>query len=148
LKTTENLSTLKIHKLTQAQYDRELEAGRIDPSALYLTPDEANEIYVQDGEPIDAEDGSLWIDLGEENGIVAGGSNGSGNSGSSGGSSVQLDITLSKSGYAADAKAVGDKIAGIKQVPSCTTSDNGKILMVQNGVASWQTIATWTGGSY
>ena len=35
---TENLSTLKIHKLTQAQYDRELEAGRIDQNALYLTP--------------------------------------------------------------------------------------------------------------
>jgi hypothetical protein len=35
---TENLSTLKIHKLTQAQYERELEAGRIDPSAMYLTP--------------------------------------------------------------------------------------------------------------
>ena len=37
---TENLSTLKIHKLTQAQYDREFEAGNIDESALYLTPDE------------------------------------------------------------------------------------------------------------
>ena len=37
---TENLSTLKIHKLTQAQYDRELAAGRIDENALYLTPDE------------------------------------------------------------------------------------------------------------
>lgn len=37
---TENLSTLKIHKLTQAQYDRELETGRIDENALYLTPDE------------------------------------------------------------------------------------------------------------
>ena len=37
---TENLSTLKIHKLTQAQYDRELEAGRIDQNAIYLTPDE------------------------------------------------------------------------------------------------------------
>ena len=37
---TENLSTLKIHKLTQAQYERELEAGRIDENALYLTPDE------------------------------------------------------------------------------------------------------------
>ena len=36
---TENLSTLKIHKLTQAQYDRELDAGNIDESALYLTPD-------------------------------------------------------------------------------------------------------------
>lgn len=39
---TENLSTLKIHKLTQAQYKREVEAGRIDASALYLTPDEAS----------------------------------------------------------------------------------------------------------
>lgn len=37
---TENLSTLKIHKLTQAQYDRELAAGRIDETALYLTPDD------------------------------------------------------------------------------------------------------------
>ena len=38
---TENLSTLKIHKLTQAQYERERDAGRIDENALYLTPDEA-----------------------------------------------------------------------------------------------------------
>ena len=37
---TENLSTLKIHKLTQEQYDREAAAGRIDENALYLTPDE------------------------------------------------------------------------------------------------------------
>ena len=36
---TENLSTLKIHKLTQEQYDRELAAGKIDPNALYLTPE-------------------------------------------------------------------------------------------------------------
>ena len=52
---TENLSTLKIHKLTQEQYDRELAAGRIDPNALYLTPDKevdmsiyATESYVND----------------------------------------------------------------------------------------------------
>jgi hypothetical protein len=37
---TENLSTLKIHKLTKEQYERELEAGRIDENALYLTPNE------------------------------------------------------------------------------------------------------------
>lgn len=37
---TENLSTLKINKLTQAQYDRELKSGSIDESALYLTPEE------------------------------------------------------------------------------------------------------------
>lgn len=41
---TESLSTLKIHKLTQAQYDRELAAGNIDPNALYLTPDEAEDL--------------------------------------------------------------------------------------------------------
>lgn len=35
---TENLSTLKIHNLTKEQYERELAAGRIDESALYLTP--------------------------------------------------------------------------------------------------------------
>lgn len=43
---TENLSTLKINKLTQAQYDRELEAGRIDPNALYLTPDSDDAVPV------------------------------------------------------------------------------------------------------
>ncbi len=37
---TENLSTLKIHKLTQEQYEREIANGNIDGSALYLTPDE------------------------------------------------------------------------------------------------------------
>ena len=44
---TQNLETLQIHKLTQAQYDRELAAGRIDENALYLTPDDslsANEV--------------------------------------------------------------------------------------------------------
>ena len=41
---TENLSTLKIHKLTQAQYEREREAGRLDANALYLTPDEVGDL--------------------------------------------------------------------------------------------------------
>lgn len=40
---TENLSTLKIHKLTQEQYDRESRAGRLDESAFYLTPEEEYE---------------------------------------------------------------------------------------------------------
>lgn len=42
---TENLSALKIHKLSQAQYDRELAAGRLDENALYLTPDEGNVLF-------------------------------------------------------------------------------------------------------
>lgn len=36
---TENLSTLKIHKLSQEQYDREYAAGNLEETALYLTPD-------------------------------------------------------------------------------------------------------------
>lgn len=40
---TKNLSTLKIHKLTKAQYDRELAAGRIDTDALYITPSEEDD---------------------------------------------------------------------------------------------------------
>jgi hypothetical protein len=36
---TENLSTLKIHKLTQEQYDRALAEGSLDNNAIYLTPD-------------------------------------------------------------------------------------------------------------
>ena len=36
----EFLTTLKIHKLSQEQYDRELSAGNLDETALYLTPEE------------------------------------------------------------------------------------------------------------
>lgn len=36
---TENLSTLKINKLTDKQYKREYEAGNIKANELYLTPD-------------------------------------------------------------------------------------------------------------
>ena len=35
---TENLQALKIHKLSKEQHEREKEAGRLDASALYLTP--------------------------------------------------------------------------------------------------------------
>lgn len=41
---TENLLTLKIHKLTEEQYQRELAAGRIDENALYLTPYEETDL--------------------------------------------------------------------------------------------------------
>ena len=37
---TENLPTLKIHNLTQEQYNRALTNGNIDETALYLTPEE------------------------------------------------------------------------------------------------------------
>jgi hypothetical protein len=35
---TENLSTLKIHKLTQEQYESALENGTLEDNAIYLTP--------------------------------------------------------------------------------------------------------------
>ena len=40
---TENLSTLKIYKLSQEQYDKRLEDGNIEANALYMTPDAAYE---------------------------------------------------------------------------------------------------------
>ena len=60
---TENLSTLKIHKLSQEQYDRELEAGRIDKNALYLTHEDTgtDEIYVKLKESTTAYVGQLLI---------------------------------------------------------------------------------------
>ena len=44
------------------------------------------------------------------------------------------------------------EIKGIKDnaiyVPSSNTSDNGKILTVVDGAASWQSMEVWAGGSY
>jgi translation initiation factor 6 (eIF-6) len=41
---TDNLSTLKINKLTKAQYDSALAAGTINDTELYLVPDTPIEI--------------------------------------------------------------------------------------------------------
>lgn len=57
---TENLSTLKIHKLSQVQYERERDAGRLDPDALYLTPDDGTDIQ----EELDKK-ASLYVGSGE-----------------------------------------------------------------------------------
>lgn len=35
----ENISTLKINKLTKTQYDREFENGNVEENALYLIPE-------------------------------------------------------------------------------------------------------------
>lgn len=45
-------------------------------------------------------------------------------------------------------KYVDDQIETINEVPATTEADNGKILTVVNGVAVWQSVAVWTGGSY
>lgn len=41
---TENVSNLIIHKLSKEQYIRERDAGRLDPNALYATPEDEIEI--------------------------------------------------------------------------------------------------------
>ena len=43
MKTTP-LEILKIHTLTQGQYERALEEGRINDNELYLTPNEYNDL--------------------------------------------------------------------------------------------------------
>lgn len=109
---TESLQTLKIHKLTQEQYDRELEAGRIDENALYLTPND-NDIYIQNDEPLDAVEGSLWIDLDDDT-IDSSGT-------TSGGITREelqnfIDSSLTLEGKAADAKATGDAINSLNNI--------------------------------
>lgn len=47
---TENLSTLKIHQMTQAQYDRESKAGNLEAYSIYLTPDEAQSLNLVSSE--------------------------------------------------------------------------------------------------
>ena len=64
---TENVSNLIIHKLSKEQYIRERDAGRLDPNALYATPEDE----------------------------------------------IEVDSTLTQTGFAAEAKATGDAITAI-----------------------------------
>ena len=61
---TENLSTLKINKLTQEQYNRALESGNINSNELYLTPDE-NYVKTVNGVSPD-ENGNVIVDVIDE----------------------------------------------------------------------------------
>lgn len=60
----------------------------------------------------------------------------------------EIDTTLSIQGAAADAKAVGDALVAINEVPTCTTTDNGKFLRVINGVATWSSVTNGEEVSY
>ena len=59
---TENLSTLKIHKLTDSQYQREKDAGRLDEFALYLTPEKKIAGIVHQYAGFNAPEGYLLCD--------------------------------------------------------------------------------------
>ena len=120
---TENLSTLKIHKLTNEQYEREFAAGNLDPNALYLTPDEKTDLskYATidqlntkaDKNAVDNAINSLELEkvptsrtingkqltydivlTAEDIGVA----------------NIETDATLKEEGQAADAKATGDAI--------------------------------------
>ena len=62
----ENLSVLKINKLTQKQYDRELEAGNIDENALYLTLEELETLIPAEYKQVEyiQSTGAQYIDTG------------------------------------------------------------------------------------
>lgn len=73
---TENLATLKIHKLTQDQYDRELAAGRIEENEIYLTPVDPDGNFPpaspdDNGKFLGVVDGSAaWVEMDTGDGIV------------------------------------------------------------------------------
>lgn len=100
--------------------------------------------YIQNDEPVNAPEGSLWLDLDSDFPDDTPSKD-----------TIITDITLTQSGKAADAKAVGDainqlsfNINSIDSLPPCNTSNNGQILCVSNGIATWKTINVWSGGSY
>ena len=76
---TEDLSTLKINKLTQAQYDKALQEGRINENELYLTPDnigvnglpenaEFKNLTINDGY-----NGKIYLEGGNSEGVISAG---------------------------------------------------------------------------
>lgn len=64
---TQNVPNLRIHKLTQEQYNNALEAGFIEDNAIYLTPDNsgnAEEMEFISTDDIDAICGSTTLEDG------------------------------------------------------------------------------------
>lgn len=94
---------------------------------LQILGEFGEKIYKQNDEPIDAPDGSLWVDLDAESG--SGGNNSEGNF------MIQLDQTLSVEGMAADAKAVGDALETKQPVGNYATESfvTNKIAEAQLG---------------
>lgn len=65
------------------------------------------------------------------------------------GKALSSGITLSASDVGAYSKTeVDNKLEGISSVPACTDSDNGKVLMVVDGVPTWSSIPSANGVSF
>lgn len=88
------------------------------------THTDSEDIYIQNEEPTNAEEGTLWIDLDAEGTVGGTGAN-------TGGGSVNIDTTLTKSGQSADAKAVGDALATKQPLGDYATED-----YVDNAISS------------
>lgn len=78
------------------------------------------EIYAQNDEPVDAADGTVWIDMDAFGSIPSG-------------STSFIDNTLTKSDYAADAKVVGDRLRNLEKKInlgiSATDDGNGNVVI-------------------
>lgn len=147
---TENLSTLKIHKLTQAQYDRELAAGNLDENALYLTPEEVKDVVVapstakvgqtiivksidENGKPTswEAVDNIRYVASDTEpddKGVVWIDTTDS----TVDYEQVVIDSTLTQSGWAADAKKTGDEIKLKADLEYVLDLENNKIPIIDS----------------
>ena len=75
----ENLQSLKIHKLSQEQYDRERDAGNLNPNALYFTPysvltdDEKAEMVAEVVSALPVYKGEIAVYTNEDISVVLGG---------------------------------------------------------------------------
>lgn len=64
MSTTQNLSTLKIHKLTENQYKNAVDTGNVEDYALYLTPDDDfsnSDITAMLGEKANKKNGIYYV---------------------------------------------------------------------------------------
>lgn len=150
---TENLSTLKIHKLTKEQYERECEAGNLDANALYLTPDEEIDLsgYVT------AEQLSTVIDdaltHAKESGEFDGADGTDGISATHSWSGTTLTITSASGTSSANLKgetgADGVGVSSVKQTTTSTADDGNNIITVTltNGTTSSFTVQNGSKGS-
>ena len=99
-------NSIKQIKINDTVYD--LRDDSVSEQINTAVAEKESKIYKQNDEPVGAEDGALWLDMDEEGG---------------GGASVIVDATLTQAGQAADAKAVGDALAGKQPVGDYATEN-------------------------